>query len=244
MLERILMLKSGERTGVAKGVKWANTCPFFSDKSLLCSAAFVLLLTTSGCAVHLNSSVPFRYIPSLSAGDPIQTRIGVERLKDARPSEDHDTTNEITDIDEKVTAKFLEDLKSSNLASTVSFPPRPERDDLILRGEIKRFGWKAEMNPAVWVPIINLLIYFGLPVYTIDASAALHVQVVDRTGKVVAEYTKHADRSKNYSMYDNVNAGEAGAELADAFRDVVKQVKEALFVDLSQYASTRPAATP
>ncbi len=60
----------------------------------------------------------------------------------------------------------------------------------------------------------------------------LQVHLVNpKTGATIAEYSKTSTKSESYSIY-NFKAGEAGAELAEAFRDVSKQVKEAMVSDI------------
>lgn len=201
--------------------------------SLRLTATFVVFsvaVLLQGCAT-LVGSVPFRYVPSLAGGEPIPLRLGMERLVDKRPDGDRSATDSITDVDEKVTAKLLEDFRTSQIFTAVDFPVRRDTDDLILKGEIKRFYWKLTPNPIVFIPIINLVIYFGVPVNDLEGIANLRVQLVSsKTGKVVAEYDKSSTRTASFSIY-NMKAGEAGSELADAFRDVVKQIKDAILVD-------------
>ena len=55
-----------------------------------------------------------------------------------------------------------------------------------------------------------------------------------RTGQIVGTYEKFASREKSYSLYDNLQAGEAGAELADCFWEVVKKIKEEMLADLQK----------
>lgn len=190
----------------------------------------------TGCAVTLNSSVPFHYVPSLTASEPNAYRLGVDKLRDQRPDEDRETTEHISDVDEKITSKLIDDLQKSNLFARVSYPPRKDSDDFALQGEIRRFYWKASPNALIWIPIINLLIYFGAPAAVVESYVGLHVRLTDsKSGTVVGEYKKFASRQNSYSIYDNLQAGEAGAELADALREVVKTIKEEMLADLRKH---------
>lgn len=210
-------------------------------QSITTLTLFLIGVGLSGCSITLNSNVPFLYQPSLPVADATSYRLGVEKFQDKRPVEDRETTEEIRDLDEKVTVKLLEDLRGSNLFASVKFPPKTDRDEMVLRGEIKRFSWKVSTSPLIWIPILNMLIYLGAPIYDIEAVAQLQVSLSDgKTGKVLAEYTKFAQRENSYSLY-NMKAGEAGAELADAFRDVMKQMKEGMLADLIKRQAAQPS---
>jgi len=209
-------------------------------RQVIASMAAWFLLCLTGCSITLNSNVPFAYQPSLPVADTTAYRLGVEKLQDRRPPEDRETTEDIRDVDEKVTVKLMEDLRGSNLFAGVTFPPKAERDDLILSGEVRRFFWKVSMSPIIWIPIFNLAMYFGAPIYDIEAVAQIRLSIVDsKTGRAMGEYTKVAYRENAYSLY-SMKAGEAGAELADALRDVVKQLKEAIRSDMMKKDVLRP----
>ncbi len=192
--------------------------------------AVSMALLLQGCAT-LVGTVPFKYVPSLATGEPFSLRMGMEKLVDQRPDGDRSATESIPDVDEKVTAKLLEDLRSSQMFTAVDFPTQGDKDELILKGEIKRFYWKLTPSPIVFIPLINLLIYFGIPIHEAEGVATLRVQLVrTKTGQPIAEYEKSSTRTATYTLY-NLKAGEVGSELADAFRDVAKQIKDSIVAD-------------
>jgi len=159
-------------------------------------------------------------------------RIGMGKFVDVRPDDDKKATDNITDVDEKVTAKFLEDFRTSRMFSSVDFPALRDKDSLILKGEIKRFYWKTNHNPIKFIPVVNLLMLLGITSYEIEAVVDLKVQAIDpRTGAVLAEYEKTSTKKDSGTLY-NSRSGESGAELAEAFRDVSKQIKEAIASDI------------
>ncbi len=92
----------------------------------MCGLIIVCLtvLFLQGCAT-LNGSVPFKYVPSLASAEPTDLHVGMEKFVDKRPQEDFKCTKSIADVDEKVTAKFLEDFRSSQIFTTVDFPVSP-----------------------------------------------------------------------------------------------------------------------
>jgi hypothetical protein len=194
--------------------------------------AFCWLFLVSGCST-LNGSVPFRYVPSLNTMQQNDAVIGMDKFADSRPADDKEVTKAIPDIDEKVTSKVLEDFRSSGMFARVDFPPRRDKDDLVIKGEIKRFYWKTNHNPIKFIPIIGqVLLLLGITSYNIEAVVELDVQILDaRTGAVLSEYDKTSTKTDSATLYDN-KSGESGAELAEAFREVVKQVKDGIAVDI------------
>jgi hypothetical protein len=158
--------------------------------------------------------------------------LGMEKFADSRPADDKEVTKGIPDIDEKVTAKVLDDFRSSGMFARVDFPARRDKDDLIVKGDIKRFYWKTNHNPIKFIPIVNLLLLLGITSYNIEAVVELKVQVLDpRTGAVLSEYDKTSTKTDTATLYDNKH-GESGAELAEAFREVVKQIKDGMASDI------------
>ncbi|MGA2332486.1 MAG: hypothetical protein ABSG75_12060 [Syntrophales bacterium] len=194
--------------------------------------AFCWLFLVSGCST-LNGSVPFRYVPSLNTMQQNDAVIGMDKFADSRPADDKEVTKAIPDIDEKVTSKVLEDLRSSGMFARVDFTPRRDKEDLVIKGEIKRFYWKTNHNPIKFIPIIGqVLLLLGITSYNIEAVVELKVQILDaRTGAVLSEYDKTSTKTDSATLYDN-KSGESGAELAEAFREVVKQIKDGIAGDV------------
>ena len=112
---------------------------------------FLILLFVSGCTT-LNGSSPFHYVPSLNTTQQNNATLGIEKFEDVRPEGDKLATKNIPDLSEKVTAKVLEDFRSSKLFSDIDFPPHHKKDDFILKGDIKRFYWKTKHNPIKFYP--------------------------------------------------------------------------------------------
>lgn len=174
----------------------------------------------------------FHYVPSLNTGRQNNATLGVEKFADSRPADDKVATESISDIDDKVTSKILEDLRVSHMFSSIDFPASREKDDLIMKGEIKRFYWKETSNPVRYIPIIHLVLLFGIPIYHIDSVAELNVKIIDaKSGILLSEYDKTSTKEVSVNLYDR-KTGEMGAELAEAFRDVMKQIKDGISNDI------------
>jgi hypothetical protein len=162
----------------------------------------------------------------------IELHLGMEKLVDKRPSDDRSATESISDVDEKVTSTLLTDFRNSQIFASTDFPPRPERDNIIMKGEIKRFYWKYAPNPIVFIPFIGCLIYLGIPAGEAEGIVEISAQIINaKTGKMLVEYDRKNEKKTSYTLY-NFKAGEAGGELADAFREVSKQIKDSILEDM------------
>jgi hypothetical protein len=194
---------------------------------LFCLSIFSL----QGCAT-LNSSVPFKYVPSLTVAEPNEIHLGMERLVDKRPSDDRTATESVSDVDDKVTSTLLSDFRTSRIFASADYPPRQDRDNLIMKGEIKRFYWKYSPSPIIFIPFLGCLIYLGIPAGEAEGIAEISVQMINaKTGAMVAEYNRKDEKKASYTIY-NFKVGEAGSELADAFREVSKQIKDSILSDM------------
>ncbi|OGX08710.1 MAG: hypothetical protein A2Z88_01815 [Omnitrophica WOR_2 bacterium GWA2_47_8] len=184
----------------------------------------------SGCTT-LKGNVPFQYQPSLVSSDKkISRNVGFNIVKDARSEgEIKSTERTIKDVANKVTYKMMEDFKSSNIFQEVNFPPK-DSDDIIVNGTIERFSWKVNTN---YFAIITYLMYFGVPIEEHVGDVKIVLEIVDkRSGKILGTIDGSGSQRLNYSLY-NLSVGETGSELAEAFRQSVKQLKEKILSDIT-----------
>lgn len=191
----------------------------------------IFLVLVSGCA-SINSNIPFQYQPSLIAVDKrINKSVGINMFEDIRPEKDKGYTKSIKDLPEKVTAKVIEDFEKSKIFDAVHYPTQ-ETDDLVINGKINRFMWQMYSSTVSYIPGVNLALYFGAPAYEAYAVADITLEVKDnRTGKILGNFNKSSEIKNPHTLY-NVKAGEYGAELAEAFRDVIKALKEDILLNL------------
>ena len=203
--------------------KWGEVCAI-----VLCLSTVALL---QGCAT-LVSSVPFRYVPSLTVAEPNQLNVGMEELVDKRPAADIKSTQNISDVSDKVTATLLQDFTTSRIFHELNYPPQRDKDSLVIKGEINRFYWKYKPSPIIFIPFIGCLVYLGVPAGHATGICDISLQLTDaKTGAVVGEYNWTDTRKTSYTIY-NMKTGEAGTELADAFREVSEHLKEAIVSDI------------
>lgn len=185
----------------------------------------VVVCVFIGCA-SLNGTVPFQYQPSLVASSKtIDKTVGINMLADKRPEGDVSYTKSIKDIPEKITSKFIEDLEKSKIFKEVHFPAQ-QTDDIVIDGSIDRFMWKLYASPISYIPFLNLVIYFGVPCNEAYGITGISLEVKDnKSGAIIGKLAEESKITETYTIY-NMKAGEAGAELAESFRDVSKKLKE------------------
>jgi hypothetical protein len=150
---------------------------------------FICLATLSvyGCA-SLDNSVPFTYSVPPCSEQPSQFILGLDMLKDNHPEGDKKATGKIDKIEELVTARLAEDLRSSRLFTGINFPSDKEKDTLIMRGEIKRFYWKMKPSLLAYAPEAAVILLFGIPAGYITGTAELKVVIINPgTGETLAE---------------------------------------------------------
>lgn len=216
-------------------------------KLVIAPIILFLCVSIQGCAPGLYTNVPFDYVPSPPGNETIRALVGMEKLVDKRPESDHSATKMIADVDEKVTAKLLEDFRSSRIFETVDYPVQKE-DVLIIKGEIRRFYWKEAQYTIIDIVGMGCPKFFGVPMGSLNAEVNLCIQLVNpETGQIIAEYDKFAKRKELYNIYNvskkhglyKTDDGKKewsgqGTELAEAFWEVSKQIKENIIADYKQ----------
>ncbi len=193
---------------------------------------FCVLISISGCA-SLKGNVPFGYQPSLvSTSRTIDKSVGINILVDRRPEKDGKYTKNIKDVSEKVTSKFIEDITSSNIFNAINYPASQD-DDITINGTLDRFKWKLYAKPITYIPYIGLIaMIVGVETTEAYGIAGITIEVKDnKTGTVITTISKNSEIHTSYNAY-NFQAGEAGSELAEALRAVVKEIKSELLTNI------------
>lgn len=221
-------------------MKYAHTFSAQPELLHVClCGAMVLFMSIGGCA-SLKADVPFAYTPSLREGETIQGRAVFQKIEDLRSKSHRRSTREIPDCAEKLTAKLVEDFRSTRVFTDVDYSPGSTDADYMITGQLEEFSWEAFYAPSYFIPVVNLIHYFGVPVvsYTGEAQLTLHVQPVG-----AASSHEHAGTARNrtyHNIYEQ-KAAEGGVELQYALRDAIKQIKEQISNDrgLRMAADTR-----
>jgi len=187
----------------------------------------IITIALTGCAT-LNGNEPFQYPNSLvSLQSPVDKIVGMKLLTDNRPEADKENTIRISDVPEKISARLFSDINSSKIYSDIHYPSR-SGDMVTIEGSIDRFMWKYTPEPYTVIPIVNLILYFGIPSGHATGTAQITLEVKNaQSGMLLGKFTESASNTSTFTLY-NRNAGGSGGELADAFREVVKKLKEDL----------------
>lgn len=145
------------------------------------SAVFLLfvalMLPTWGGCSSLKADVPFAYTPSLRMGQPIGGKAVFQQIQDVRPKKDRRSTREIPDCADKLTSKLVEDFRSTQLFGEVVYSPSPTDADFIITGRLEKFSWNTGRVFTSYIPIVNLIHYFGVPVVISTGEARLTLEV-------------------------------------------------------------------
>jgi hypothetical protein len=74
--------------------------------------------------------------------------------------------------------------------------------------------------------MIQIILLLGIPSQYVEAVTELEIAFVDsKTNTVLVKYDKTSTRTEYATIYKTMS-GKSGAELADTFQDVMKQIKD------------------
>ena len=187
----------------------------------------LIALTLTSCAT-LTGNEPFQYPNSLvSLQSTIDKIVGMKLLTDNRPEADKENTTRISDVPEKISAKLFADIYSSRIYSDIHYPSKPG-DMVTIEGSIDRFMWKYTPEYYAVIPVVNLILYLGIPSAHATGTAQITLEVKNaQSGASLGKFTESASNTSTFTVY-NRSAGANGGELADAFREVAKKLKDDL----------------
>ena len=172
-----------------------------SWKRTILLLVFLVGVCIHGCA-SLDNSIPFTHAVVPHNEQPSLLVLGLDTLVDSRPEGDKKATENISNIEELITTRLAEDLRSSRLFTSVDFPSDKEKDTLIMKGEIKRFYWKMKPSLLAYAPEAAVILLFGIPAGYITGTVQLHVAIVNpRTGETLTEYDKTSTKKASRSLY-------------------------------------------
>lgn len=195
---------------------------------LLCLG--LMLVMSSGCA-SLKADLPFAYTPPLRVGKPIEGKAVFQHIEDVRSKADRRSTREIPDCADKLTSKLVEDFGGTRLFSDVDYSPDPSEADFIITGKLERFSWNVFWVPTYFIPLVQFIHFFGVPVASFTGEAQLTLEVsAAETAVPVGRYTGTGRNKTIHNMYE-LKAAEGGVELQYALREAVKEIKEQIAKD-------------
>ena len=152
-------------------------------------------------------------------------------LTDARPAGERASFRDIEDFPDRITLELLMDLSEAQLFKSIGHDSRGA--DVILRGEIRSFQWKARYKWLPYIPGLGFLAAIGVPVASSAGQVTLAIDVVDaRTNQPIASYAKAATDRHPYWVYryQDFTAG-SDRDTDSAFRRVVEELQAAILAD-------------
>jgi hypothetical protein len=185
----------------------------------------------AGCLALPQSDRTMFQEPPLANKGTLPLKAGLVTLTDARPARERQSFRDIEDFPDRITLELLMDLSEAQLFSSIGHDSRGA--DVILRGEIRSFQWKARYHWVPYVPGLGFLAAIGVPVAYSTGQVELAIDVVDaKTDQRIASYTKAASDRHQYWVYryQDFTAG-SDRDTDSAFRRVVDELQAAILTD-------------
>ena len=185
----------------------------------------------AGCLALPQSDRTMFQEPLLASKGTLPLKAGLMTLTDARPAGERRSFPDIEDFPERITLELLMDLSEAQLFSTIGHDSRGA--DVILRGEIRSFQWRARYNWVPYVPGLAFLAVIGIPVAYSTGQVELAIDVVDaKTDQRIASYARAATDKHPYWVYryQDFTAG-SDLDTVSAFRRVVEELQAAILAD-------------
>lgn len=185
----------------------------------------------AGCLALPQSDRTMFQEPPLANKGTLPLKAGLMTLTDARPAGERQSFRDIEDFPDRITLELLMDLSEAQLFSSIGHDSRGA--DVILRGEIRSFQWRARYNWVPYVPGLAFLAAIGIPVAYSTGQVELAIDVVDaKTDQRIASYTRAATDKHPYWVYryQDFTAG-SDLDTVSAFRRVVDELQAAILMD-------------
>jgi len=180
----------------------------------------------------LSREAPFQYQPPpVTRGETIPRAAGFRLLVDERPRADHVHTKGIQDVPARIAGKLAEDFEQSRVFQKVHYPAM-EKDDFVITGTIRRFGWKLYETPLVYIPLVNLVTLTGFPLSAACGVADIQLELRDgHTGELLGTFSASSKIVVPANYYDR-DPKWAGMELSESFRNVAAKLKNEILAKL------------
>jgi len=195
----------------------------------------------AGCLALPKSDRTMFQEPPLENKGTLPIKAGLMTLTDARPAGERQSFRDIEDFPDRITLELMMDLSEAQLFSSIGHDSRGA--DVILRGEIRSFQWKARYNWVPYVPGLGFLAAIGIPVAHSTGQVELAIDVVNaKTDQPIVSYTRAATDKHPYWVYryQDFTAG-SDLDTVSAFRRVVDELQAAILVDGARIvAAVRP----
>jgi hypothetical protein len=185
----------------------------------------LLLVLTLGCATKPQVIMLFEHPPIYPKGT-IEINAGIDLFKDLRPEKEKKLTKGITDLAEEVTSMVCRDFREAELFDSIRISYNPKKVDLIIKGQINSFYWKAYVSPTTKLPYIKYIHELGITSGKGEGEVILTLTLINaKTGKEIARYKEKSEKIRKFTIYQKRSTG---GETGEALR----QVTEKLITDI------------
>ena len=191
----------------------------------------VVAVLMAGCMALPNGDRTMFQEPPLPNRGTLPLKAGLMTLRDARPAEERGELPDIEDFPDRITLEVLMDLSEAGLFKSIGHDSRGV--DVILRGEIRSFQWKAHYKVVPYIPGLAFLSALGVPVAHSKGQVELAIDVLDaKTSQPIGSYSRAASDTHAYWVYrfQDFMAG-SDRDTDSAFRRVVSDIQSAILAD-------------
>lgn len=185
----------------------------------------------AGCMALPKSDRAMFQEPPLANKGTLPLNAALMTLTDARPAEDRGAFPDIENFPDRITLEVLMDLSEARLFTSIGHDSRGA--DVILKGEIRSFQWKARHKVVPYIPGLAFLSALGVPVARAKGQVELAIDVVDaKTNQPIGSYAQAATDAHEYWVYrfQDFTAG-SDRDTDSAFRRVVGDIQSAILAD-------------
>lgn len=201
-----------------------------------------------GCATTKNKLL-FKEKALLSKGEgaslvlseeEVFVSVGFNALEDKRPKSD---ISYMTSIREKVSSEVLKTLNDTRLFDEIHFPAT-DKDNIIISGEARKFGWDSFDMMISYIPGLNVLPFLGLPSTRTHSEVEIYLEMKNiKTGEVILGFSESHIMNKKYNIY-NFKPDKANKELAFCFDKVLNKIKERILLNKNHILMTAGSKPP
>ena len=185
----------------------------------------------AGCMALPKSDRTMFQEPPLPNKGTLPLNAALMTLTDARPAEERGAFPDIENFPDRITLEVLMDLSEAGLFKSIGHDSRGV--DVILRGEIRSFQWKAHYKVVPYIPGLAFLSALGVPMAHSKGQVELAIDVLDaKTSQPIGSYSRAASDTHAYWVYrfQDFMAG-SDRDTDSAFRRVVSDIQSAILAD-------------
>jgi len=183
----------------------------------------VLVVSVAGCggvSKNVKKALSENTAPIISSDKLEIITAGLNSLEDRRPKQE---VGYMTSVSEKVSAKLLNILKDAHLFDEVHSPANAS-DNIMVRGYINKFNWRAVDTMISYIPGLNMLPFLGLPSTKVHSEVDIDLDIVNNeTKEVIFTINQIRIKDKKFNIY-NFETYKAEQELADCFDSVLAEI--------------------